>query len=190
MPIILEYPHSIKHYIKFFEDIDINYNCPRCDRCLWTHGSYTRMVHHRSKLYVIRVIRKRCPDCNKTYSFIPSFIKPWARFANHYREYVIRCILDGVPITLLSNRLVISLKTLYRWKSQIARVAWQWLISQRSFAIDKPEIGSRVLTLYREGATVTEEILFFLIHYFGGSLPRRGHVLSGINLSLPTKGWM
>ncbi|WP_417006708.1 DUF6431 domain-containing protein, partial [Aquibacillus salsiterrae] len=83
MTIILEYPHSIKRYIKFINHIDIECNCPFCGRPLWNHGKYNRTVHHKTKSYVIPIIRKRCPDCDKTFSLLPSFVRPWARFSNH-----------------------------------------------------------------------------------------------------------
>lgn len=64
-----------------------------------------------------------------------------------------------------------------------------WLIGQRKQAIDDPDAGDRLLDFFRRGATVVEECLFFFELYFGGKLPKRGQVISSINLSLSPKVW-
>lgn len=194
MVIILEYPHTIKHYIKS-DQIEFEYDCPYCDRSLWSHGSYKRTVHHKSKSYDITIIRKRCPDCNKTFSFIPSFVRPWARFANHIREFFAQRVLAGIPVSHLPevltcvNTSVVSLKTLYRWKKQMGEFYQAWLVNQRNQAISDPSVEDQVLFFYRGGFVAYQECLFFLHLHFNARLPRRGHLISTINISLPTKQW-
>lgn len=194
MPIILKYPCSIKHYITFSPK-KVECGCPDCGRSPWNHGSYPRTVHHKSQSYVIKILRKFCPDCRKTFSLIPSFVRPWARFANHIRELFGRWVLASVPVSHLPERLtsidtsVVSLRTLYRWKAQMAKSYQLWLLAQRKEAVDDPYRANELIHFYRKGATKGEEILFFLGLSFHAHLPKRGHVISTINLSLPPKAW-
>jgi len=171
--------------------MDIEVTCPCCRRRLWKHGKYKRTVHYKSRSFVIQILRWRCPDCKETYSLIPNFIKPWARFANHIWEYLGRFLLQGIPKALLPELLttsrtsVVSLKTIYRWSSQLSGRFLIWMKEQRAKLADDYPNGEGILSLYRHGINSNEECQFFLTQFFSGKLPVSGKVASAINIYLP-----
>ncbi|MDC3425113.1 hypothetical protein NC797_11405 [Aquibacillus sp. 3ASR75-11] len=103
--------------------------------------------------------------------------------------------MTDIPVSRLPEQLtsygtsVVSLKTLYRWKKQMGHFYQKWLVNLRSQVLDGLHFGEQLINLYREGVTTSEECLFFLNYYFDGRLPKRGNLISTINLSLPTKEW-
>jgi hypothetical protein len=193
MSILLECSLSINGYIKEIESYDIEVSCPCCGRKMWKHGKYKRTVHFKKRSYVIPILRRRCPTCSKTYSLIPCFIIPWARFANHIRELMGRWLLAGVPLARLQENLstfatsIVSLKTLYRWKAKLKAVFEQWMMDQRNRIILSGE--GEMLSLYRLGISTAQECEFFLSLFFGGTthIPGKGRLFSVINIRLPLK---
>lgn len=137
MPILLECSFSIKKYIKFVANFDKVVYCPCCGRITRRHGHYERTIHFKHQSFRIPIMRRRCPDCNKTFSLIPCFTFPWGRFANHIFEFLSRWLLEGIPISRLAEYLtttavsVVSLKALYRWKRQFHDLWGKWWINQR-----------------------------------------------------------
>lgn len=192
MTIILNYTQSIKSYIKSIESSNIKVTCPCCGRRLWKHGRYQRTVHTKRKSYVITILRWRCPDCRKTYSLVPCFIKPWARFANHIWEYLGRYLLEGVPKSELPELLttsqtsILSLKTIYRWSSQLYARFLIWLKEQRTRLAHDYQDGEGILPLYRLGMNTGEELQVLLTYFLDGEMPSRGNVFATINTYLPT----
>lgn len=197
MPILLECPLSIKKYIRFVETYDDDTFCPCCGRITRKHGKYEKTVHFKHQSFRIPIMRRKCPDCNITFSLMPCFSFSWARFANHIYEFFVRWLLAGVPISQLAEWLttssvsVVSLKTLYRWKKRFFDLLEKWVISQRKEWTVAFQEGNGLLSLYRQGMSSNQEIQFLLSFYFGEkeSVPSRGRLFSIINLRQPFFDW-
>jgi hypothetical protein len=197
MPILLECPSTFKKYKKFIETFDEDIFCPCCRRITRRHGKYEKTVHFKHQSFRIPIMRRRCPDCNKTFSLMPCFSLSWGRFANHIYEFLGRWLMVGVPISQLAEWLttssvsVVSLKTLYRWKKRFFDFWGKWWISQRKqWAVEFQEADG-LLSLYRQGMSSNQEIHFLLSFYFGEkeSVPSRGRLFSMINLRQPSFDW-
>lgn len=197
MPILLECPLTFKKYMKFIETFDEIIYCPCCGRITRRHGKYEKWVHFKHQSFRIPIMRRRCPDCNKTFSLMPCFSLSWARFANHIYEFFVRWSMAGIPISQLAEWLttssvsVISLKTLYRWKKRFFDLMGNWWISQRKEWAEKFQEADGLLSLYRNGMNSNQEIHFLLSFYFGKneSVPRRGRLFSMIYLRQHSINW-
>lgn len=184
MPILLDCPLTIKKYIRFVETYNENTFCTCCGRLTRKHGKYEKTVHFKHQSFRIPIMRRRCPDCRKTFSLIPCFSLSRARFANHIYEFFVRWLLAGVPISQLAEWLttssvsVVSLKTLYRWKKHFFDFLEKWWISQRKEWTLKFQEGDGLLSLYRKGMSSNQEIHLLLSFYFGEkeSVPGRGRL--------------
>ncbi|WP_412734015.1 transposase [Heyndrickxia coagulans] len=150
-------------------------------------------MHFKHRSFRIPIMRRRCPDCRKTFSLMPCFTSPWARFANHIYEFLGRWLMEGVPIGQLAQRLTtpsvseVSLKTLYRWKHRFLEFWGKWWIDQRKKWASEFQEGESFLSLYREGIRSDEEIQLLLSFFFAeiGSVPSKGRLFSTINLRQP-----
>lgn len=190
MIILLESPLSFKKYLKFVKQFNQDVFCPCCGRLTRKHGKYEKTVHSKHQSFRIPIMRRRCPDCNKTFSLMPCFTLPWGRFMNHIYEFFGRWTLKGVPISQLTDKLttssvsVVSLKTLYRWKHRFYDFWEKWWIDQRRQWASEFQEGEGVLPFYRRGINSWEEIQILISFFFGGngSIPCKGRLFSLINL--------
>ncbi len=197
MPILLECPLTIKKYMRFVEIYNEDTFCPCCGRVTRKHGKYEKTVHFKYQSFRIPIMRRRCPDCRKTFSLMPCFSHSWARFANHLYEFFVRWLMAGVPISQLAEWLttssvsVISLKTLFRWKKRFFCLLGKWWISQRKEWAMEFQEADGLLSLYRHGISSNQEIHFLLSFYFGHieSVPGKGRLFSMINLRQPSFEW-
>lgn len=197
MPILLECPLTFKKYMKFIEVFDEEVFCPCCGRLTRKHGKYEKTIHSKHQSFRIPIMRRRCPDCNKTFSLIPCFTFPWGRFANHIYEFLGRWLMEGVPISRLAEWLttssvsVVSLKTLYRWKQRFQDLWGKLWIDQRKKWTTEFQEGEEFLSFYRKGMSSNEEIQLLLSFFFGGiaSVPCKGRLFSMINLRQPFPNW-
>lgn len=193
MSILLECPLTFKKYMKFIESFDEDVFCPCCGRLTRRHGRYEKTIHFKHQSYRIPILRRRCPDCKKTFSLMPCFTFPWGRFANHIFEFLGRWLLEGFPINQLAEWLttasvsVVSLKTLYRWKRWFLDLWGKWWIDQRNKWTSKFQEGDGVLSFYRQGLSSKDELHVLLSYFFNdnGSIPCKGRLLSMINLRQP-----
>jgi transposase-like protein len=193
MPILLDCPFTIKKYMIFVKTYHEDTFCPCCGRITRRHGKYEKTVHFKYQSFRIPIMRRRCPDCNKTFSLMPCFSHSWARFANHIYEFFVRWLMAGIPISQLTEFLttssvsVISLKTLYRWKKRFFDSLGKWWIRRRQEWAAEFQEADGVLSLYREGMSSNQEIHFLLSFYFGEieSVPGKGRLFSMINLRQP-----
>jgi hypothetical protein len=157
------------------------------------HGKFEKTVHFKHKSFRIPIMRRRCPDCNITFSLMPCFSLSWARFANHIYEFFIRWVLVGIPISQLAEWIttssvsVISLKTLYRWKKLFFGLLEKWWLNQRKERAAEFQEKDGLLSLYREGMSSNQEIQFLLSFYFGGMefVPGKGKLFSMLHLRQP-----
>lgn len=191
MPILLDCPPTFKKYMKFIETFNMDISCPCCGRVTRKHGKYEKTIHFKHQSYRISILRRRCPDCNKTFSLMPSFSIPWGRFGNHLYEVFVRWILEGIPVHRLAEWVttasvsVVSHKTLYRWKRRFEDFIVSWLVDQRKRLAAEFAEGDGVLSLYRQGLSTKEELQLLLAFYFyevGSSVPGIGRVLSVLNV--------
>lgn len=197
MTILLECPLTFKKYMKFLKTFDEDIFCPCCGRLTRRHGQYEKTTHFKHQSFRIPIMRRRCPDCNKTFSLMPCFTFPWGRFANHIFEFLGRWLLEGIPISLLAEWLttasvsVVSLKTLYRWKRKFHDLWGKWWIDQRKKWSSEFQEGDGVLSLYRQGISSKEEIHVLLSYFFdeNGPIPCKGRLFSMINFRQPFHHW-
>lgn len=197
MSILLECPLTFKKYMKFIETFDEDIHCPSCGRVTRKHGKYEKTIHYKHESFRIPILRRRCPDCNKTFTLMPCFTFPWGRFANHIYEFLVSWSLEGTPIGAMAEWLttsavsVVSLKTLYRWKKRFMDLWGKWWINQRRQMALEFQEGDRLLAVYRQVINSKQEIHFLLTLYFeeNGSIPRRGRLFSIINLRQPFTHW-
>lgn len=190
MSILLKCPLTIKKYIKFIKTFNEEVFCPCCGRLTRKHGHYEKTVHFKAQSFRIPIMRRRCPDCVKTFSLIPYFTFPWGRFANHIYEFFGRWLMEEVSVSQLAELLttpsvsVVSLKTLYRWKRKFQEYWGKWWIEQRKKWISEFQDGDGLLSLYREGINSNEELQLLLSFYFDGvdSVPCKGRLFSIVNL--------
>lgn len=190
MSILLECPPTFKKYMKFIETFDEKVNCPCCGRATRKHGKYEKTVHFKHGSYRIPILRRRCPDCNKTFTLMPCFTFPWGRFANHIYEFLLRWLVEKIPISVMAEWLtttavsVISLKSLYRWKKRFLHLLGEWWINQRKLLASKYQGDDGVFLMYRQGISYKQELHLLLTFYFeeSGSIPFKGRLFSIINL--------
>lgn len=190
MSILLECPLTFKKYMKFIETFDEDVFCPCCGRLTRRHGKYEKTIHFKHQSFRIPILRRRCPDCNKTFSLMPCFTFPWGRFVNHIFEFLGRWLLEGFTINQSAEWLttasvsVVSLKTLYRWKRWFLDLWGKWWIEQRKKWASEFQEGDGVLLFYRQGISSKVELHVLLSCFFDdhGSIPCRGRLLSMINL--------
>lgn len=190
MSILLKCPLTIKKYKKFIKNFNEDIHCPCCDKITRKHGKYEKTIHFKHESHRIPILRRRCPDCDTTFSLMPFFTFPWGRFANHIYEFFCRWLMTGLPVSSLAELLttptvsVVSLKTLYRWKRLFQDLWEKWRIDQRMKWISEFKDGDGLLSFYREGMSSNDEIHLLLSLFFGGntSVPQKGRLFSMINV--------
>ena len=189
MPILLDCPRSIKKYMKFIEIFNEDISCPCCGRVTRKHGKYERTINFKHQSYRIPILRRRCPDCDKTFSLLPSFSIPWGRFGNHLYELFVRWILEGKSVLRLAEQVttaivsVVSHKTLYRWKRRFMHFMMSWLIAQRKRMAHEYTDGEGILTFFRQGMNTKEELHLLLAFCFSevdSQTPGIGRLMSGM----------
>jgi len=132
MSIIVTFLGGISQYLieakQWFDEITDC--CPLCEAKTHRHGQYLRTVWSELSAFQIPIFRRYCPSCSKTFSYIPSFIKPYARFLNSYRFHRIRChVLEQVSIHKAINSFSvasvtsISTTTFRRWLKRLRVIA-------------------------------------------------------------------
>lgn len=132
MSIIVTFIGDIAQYLieaKTWFD-EISNRCPLCGAQTHRHGHYKRTVWSELCAFHIPIFRRYCPDCDKTFSYIPSFIKPYARFLNSYRlDRFQSHVLDQISIRKTVGSLStvsitpISITTFRRWLKRLRTVA-------------------------------------------------------------------
>ncbi len=67
---------TIREYLRYYQDVPppCDENCPDCNRKLYKHGRYYRMVITGKKARRIPIYRWYCPACGKTFSLLPDFL--------------------------------------------------------------------------------------------------------------------
>ncbi len=108
------------------------HSCPLCKGNTHRHGKYFHTVYCRDECFVLPIFRRRCPNCEITFSFIPSFIKPYARFLNSYRfELLQRHVVEKVSINQTPSHSSthgmhsVSTCTFRRWLKRFKKIAPQ-----------------------------------------------------------------
>ncbi len=143
MPILLPNYRELNQYIEnIFSNIkEMQFYCPICGRLLWKHGKYARnAVTDQLTVILICIFRLYCPECRKTFSLIPSFLKPRYSIQMSVFENVIfsKVMLRKtyVEIThMLSSRILgcISLKTIYRYINKTRTACKEIVVPLESF---------------------------------------------------------
>ena len=194
MIILLETNSSIKQYLKNWYKYDMDIDCPLCGTLTRRHTKYERQVICKTETYTIFILRRRCKHCNITISLLPSFLKPWQRFANHFREIAGRWHLVGKSLNRIAANLSqsgISRRTLQRWKQEFHDHLKRELIRERRRLVDDSAIKESILVLYRKGLTAGDELKIILLSLLGKakSIPQTGKLLTALNLNLPPQDY-
>ena len=141
MTIILPFSGGVTAYLSIILNWyrTTPHSCPLCNGKTHRHGKYLRTVYSRDECYVLPIFRRRCPNCGVTFSFIPSFIKPYARFLNSYRFELFQLHMVGeVSIrktpshSSTTGKHSVSACTFRRWLKRFKRIA--------------PEVGKFVIS--------------------------------------------
>ncbi|KNZ70396.1 hypothetical protein Tfer_0960 [Thermincola ferriacetica] len=132
MTIILPFSGGVTAYLSIILDWyrTTPYFCPLCKGKTHRHGKYLRTVYSQDECFIIPIFRRRCPNCRVTFSFIPSFIKPYARFLNSYRFALFqRHVVDGISIrqtpsySSAHGMHSVSTCTFRRWLKRFKKIA-------------------------------------------------------------------
>lgn len=124
MPIVLPLAHSVQGYLRRYGQVgpDLPLRCGHCDtQPLHRHGCYWRGVVCRRQIYRIPIYRWKCPECGRTVSVLPDFLKPHARFLSLLREKAVWRRLAGwqwerIALAVSSTAVsLVSVRTLLRW---------------------------------------------------------------------------
>ncbi|WP_429776215.1 DUF6431 domain-containing protein [Brevibacillus agri] len=191
MKILLDCSIRIKKYLTQLHSHEAEVVCPTCQKRMRKHGSYSRQVVYKSRTYLIPVQRRCCRGCKITLSLLPCFLIPWARFANHIREFMGRWLFQGIPLACLPERLtttqtsILSLRTLYRWKGTLKKKFQDWWVKQRAELAHQFEEEEGLLDLYRNGMNTEQELRLLFSLFLGEERAmRKGHLFSRMNLRL------
>lgn len=201
MIIILPFSGGVTAYLAKIENWywTTSFSCPCCKGKTHRHGKYMRTVYSQDESFVIPVFRRRCPSCGISFSFIPSFIKPYARFFNSYRYDLFQShVIKGAPIrqtpSLLSSPKAnsVSVTTFRRWLKQLKGIAAE--VNQH--------LATRLLEL-RPGLSLPKglgDLTFvlnagqafqFLVQFLLPEEPLTAYgVFDVLNLILPAKLWV
>ncbi|WP_366924362.1 DUF6431 domain-containing protein [Metallumcola ferriviriculae] len=161
MIILLETALSIKQYLRNWQKHDVDIKCPLCNKLTRRHTTYERQVISKYETHTIFILSRRCKPCNITISLLPSFLKPWQRFANHFREIAGRWHLTGRSLNRITASLSesgISRRTLQRWKQKFHKQLKEKLIQQRRNIIDDSAVADSILVHYRKNLTAGDEL--------------------------------
>lgn len=131
MSIVLPLAHSVQGYLRRYGQVGPNLPL-RCGHChtqpLHRHGCYWRAVVCRWRIYRIPIYRWKCPNCRRTVSVLPDFLKPYARFLSFLREKAIWRRMAGWQWERIAQAVsspavsVVSVRTLLRWFKRA--IAW------------------------------------------------------------------
>jgi len=130
MTIILPFPDGVTAYLSIISNWywTTQHSCPCCKGKTHRNGNYERNVYSRDECYVIPIFRLYYPSCKTSFSFIPSFIKPYARFLNAYRfDLLQHHVVEEVSIrqtpSRSSTKHSVSTCTFRRWLKQFKSIA-------------------------------------------------------------------
>jgi hypothetical protein len=143
MPILLPCYKELNQYIEnIFVDIkEMQFHCPLCGRLLWKHGKYERnAVTDQLTIILICIFRLYCPKCKKTFSLIPSFLKPrYSILMSVFEEIIfLKVILHKTYVDIARtfyDRILgdISLKTIYRYINKTRKACKEIVVPLESF---------------------------------------------------------
>lgn len=85
------------------------------------HGYYNRKVRFGDDKVILKVLRVRCVDCNRTHAVLPDFISPRKHFSAAEREMVIEDWESSIPIEKIESEA--SASTVKRWIAEFRRKA-------------------------------------------------------------------
>jgi transposase-like protein len=178
IPILLPYYRELNQYIEnIFVDIkEMQFHCPQCGRLLWKHGKYERnAVTGQLTVILIWIFRLYCPECKKTFSLIPSFLKPrYSILMSVFEEIIFSKVIlhkTYVEITqTFSERILggISLKTLYRYIKKIRKACKEIVVPLESFLCSYlPEKQIHTLTVMNDDPDDYIKRIYTLSTYYG-----------------------
>lgn len=143
MPILLPYYKELNQYIEnIIIDIkEMQFHCPLCGRLLWKHGKYERnAVTDKLTIILICIYRLYCPDCKRTFSLIPLFLKPrYSILMSVFEEIIFSKVIlhkTYAEITeIFCERIIgcISLKTIYRYVKKARQSCKEIVVLLESF---------------------------------------------------------
>lgn len=143
MSILLPYYRDLNQYVEnIFTDIkSVKVQCPKCGHLLWKHGKYKRnAVTNHLTIVFIWIFRLYCPVCKKTFSLIPSFLKPhYSIVMNIFEEITFLKVIMHKTYADIAQMLTglvlggISIKTLYRYVNKARKACKEIIIPLESF---------------------------------------------------------
>ena len=72
------------------------------------HGYYSRNVITLSEIYIINILRLKCPCCNKTHAVLPPFIIPYYQYTFGFISF---CLLFNYKFNYSYNKCLNAIKS-------------------------------------------------------------------------------
>ena len=99
------------HFLHFLDNLLV---CSRCHGKCKRHGWRKRKARTGEEILILLVLRLFCPYCNRTFTILPDFLKPYGRYIQNVRQEAILAQLAGVPAEQAAG-LGPSVETVRRW---------------------------------------------------------------------------
>lgn len=154
----------------------MQFHCPLCGHLLWKHGKYERnAVTSQLTVILIWIFRLYCPECKKTFSLIPSFLKPrYSILMSAFEEIIFsKVILHKTYADIaqaFSSRISggISIKTLYRYINKTREACKEIVVPLESFLCSYlPEKQIHATTVMNDGPDKYINRMYTLSSYYG-----------------------
>ena len=84
------------------------------------HGFYPRAVHFEDFCEFLRIHRRHCPVCKKTFGLLPESVAPYQRVAVAVQDAVVKKVASGMSYAKVAESIPsplgpLSTQTLHRW---------------------------------------------------------------------------
>ena len=146
----------------------------RCTNCNHPHnhkhGSYLRKGTHKSAI-AIRILRRRCLSCSKTFSILPQNFLPIMRWRLSTIIRVKKLLASGISVWRLALVLKVSFGALLRLSRKLPLLSKVWHDLKRSKGVFEPIESSiymdLILSLWSGWHKFTVEfsrVLYPLLH--------------------------
>ncbi len=132
--IVAFFAESVKAYKdRFLHFLDNLLVCPRCQGECRPHAWRKRKARTEQATVILLVLRVMCPKCRRTFTILPDFLKPFARYIQDIRQEAILALLAGVPAERAAGAVCgPSVETVRRWLAGFKAVREQAAAALRS----------------------------------------------------------
>ncbi len=177
---------SVKEYQAKYQQLlaELKVICPICNHKCHNHGWYKRKTCNGDETIIIKILRLKCTNCNRTHAVIPDMLRPKARYLQQIREKAVTaCHIMTVPIEKATI------------KGQAAETTRRWLKQFKDKLLTVvPAMGS-ILARYGQYDTIPKNesycqlvVLSRRLTAILGGIPEGTSFFGLINIFLSTHG--